>query len=53
MAMNKDMVDRMWHDWFMTDAHGVEIAVIQLFFNSCRTTRAVSFVMRHFTGLGE
>jgi len=31
MAVNKDNVDQMWHDWFMTDAFAVEKRMYRFF----------------------
>ena len=31
MAVNKDTVDQMWHDWFMTDAFAVEKRLYRYF----------------------
>jgi len=31
MAVNKDNIEQMWHDWFMTDAFGVEVRLHRFF----------------------
>jgi hypothetical protein len=41
MVINKDNVNQIWHDWFMTDAFEVEKRLWLL--STLRMTRAVSF----------
>ena len=51
MAVNKDNVEQMWHDWFMTDAFAVEMR-LHRFFNILPHDPRCKLCHAPFQGIG-